>query len=252
MEQGRRGRPARAVEVRTVAPMLPDSGARSVTTTTAIVFDFDGVLADTEGLHLRAFQETLAARGWALGREEYVERYLGYDDRDLFLAFAADSHRSLSPADVDALVADKARRYDRRLAAGTVLFDGAIEAVGRLGRQHRLAIASGSLHGEIAAILAANGLTGLIPVVIGADDVRRSKPAPDPYAAAVAALGVPASQAVAIEDSRWGLLSARAAGLRTIGLTTSYSAEALEHADVVLHGLDQVTTDLVHSMLGVR
>jgi HAD superfamily hydrolase (TIGR01509 family) len=223
-----------------------------VTTNTAIVFDFDGVLADTEGLHLRAFQDALAARGWTLGRDEYFERYLGYDDRGLFAAFAADTKRSLSSAEVEALVLDKAMRYEQRVATGSVLFDGAIETVARLEPRHRLGIASGSLHGEIVAILAANGLTDAIRVVIGADDVRRSKPAPDPYATAVAALGVPASRAVAIEDSRWGLMSARAAGLRTIGLTTSYSAEALDCADVVLRGLEDVTTDLVQSLLGVK
>ena len=223
-----------------------------MTHATAVVFDFDGVLADTEGLHFRAFREALAERGWTLGRGDYFHRYLGYDDRDLFAAFAADAHLSLSLEDVTALVIDKARRYDRRLAAGSVLFDGAADAVARLGARHLIGIASGSLHRDIAAILEANGLTESIGVVIGADDVRRSKPAPEPYAAAVSALGVPPSRAVAIEDSRWGLISARTAGLRTIGLTTSYPADALDQADVVLDGLDQVTTDLVDSLLGLR
>ena len=88
--------------------------------------------------------------------------------------------------------------------------------------------------------------------MIGADDVARSKPAPDVYAAAVAALGVSPSNAVAIEDSRWGLLSAREAGLRTIGITTSYPANALDLADLVVHDLDDITTDVVASLLGRR
>jgi beta-phosphoglucomutase len=219
---------------------------------TAVVFDFDGVLADTEGLHLRAFQEVLAGRGWTLRRDDYFDRYLGYDDRDLILSFAADANLPLTAGEVDALLVEKARRYDRRVAAGSVLFDGAAGAIARLGARHRLGIASGSLHGEIAAILAANGLTASIAVVVGADDVPRSKPAPDPYAAAVAALGVAAERAVAIEDSRWGLVSARMAGLRTIGVTTSYPAGSLDQADVVVGGLDEVTMDLVDSLLGLR
>lgn len=218
----------------------------------AVVFDFDGVLADTEGLHLRAFQEALAARGWTLNRADYVERYLGYDDRDMVRAFAQDTVAGLSEAEVEAIVLDKARLYDQRLAAGSVLFDTAADAIARLGARYRLGIASGSFHGEIETILAANHLAHAIAVVVGADDVRRSKPAPDPYVAAVEALGVPASQAVAIEDSQWGLLSARAAGLRTIGVTTSHPACALAHADVVVGGLDDVTTELVDSLLGLR
>jgi beta-phosphoglucomutase len=217
----------------------------------AVVFDFDGVLADTEGLHLRAFQDVFAARGWTLDRGAYFERYLGYDDRDLVIAFAADASHDLSPADVTAIVTDKAARFDRRIASGSVLFDGAAAAIARLaGARYRLGIASGSYHGEIAAILAANDLRHAIDVIIGADDVRRGKPAPDPYAAAVDALGVAPSRAVAIEDSRWGLASARAAGLRTIGVTTSYAADALDQADAIVGGLDEVTPALVDALLG--
>ena len=99
-------------------------------------------------------------------------------------------------------------------------------------------------------MLAAAGLTQAFAAVVGADDVPRSKPAPDPYLAAVRALGVPASAAVAIEDSHWGLESARAAGLRTIALTTSYGAAALGDADLVLDSLDDVTVDTVERLLG--
>ena len=221
-----------------------------MTSARAVVFDFDGVLADTEGLHLRAFQDVFAVRGWTLERAEYFDRYLGFDDRELVRAFAADSSRSLSSADEDIIIADKARLYEQRAAAGSILFPGAARTIARLGAAFRLAIASGSLRGEIAAVLAANDLTRAIAAVIGADDVARSKPAPDAYAAAVAALGVAPSDAVAIEDSRWGLVSARAAGLRTIGITTSYPAGALDLADVIVHDLDEVTTDVVDSLLG--
>jgi beta-phosphoglucomutase len=219
----------------------------------AVVFDFDGVLADTEGLHLRAFQDAFAPRGWTLDRADYFERYLGYGDVDMIVTFAADANLAVSPADVTAIVADKARSYDRRVASGSVLFDGAAAAIARLGAaRYRLAIASGSFHEEIEAILAANHLRHAIGAIIGADDVRRGKPAPDPYAAAVDALGVAPARAVAIEDSQWGLASARAAGLRTIGVTTSHPASALHLADTVVAGLDAITTDLVDSLLGMR
>jgi len=215
----------------------------------AVVFDFDGVLADTEGLHLRAFQEVFARRGWTLDREAYFERYLGFDDHDLVTHFANDRALPLSQRDALGLVEEKTRLYDDRLAAGAVLFEGAAAAIARLGARYRLAIASGSIRSEILAVLDAAGLQHAIPVVVGADDVDRSKPAPDPYLKAVAALGVPPSHAVAIEDSRWGLASARAAGLRTIGITTSYPAQALAPADAVVHSLDAIDAALVDSLL---
>ena len=221
-------------------------------TRAAVVFDFDGVLADTEGLHLAAFQETFTARGWTLDRDAYFSRYLGFDDRDLVAEFLADQGVSASAAEQAAIIIDKGRRYDARVASGHVLFPGAVPAVERLGAEFNLAIASGSLRGEILAILRANQLDRAIPIVVGADDVKESKPAPDSYALAVEKLGVAPAAAVAIEDSHWGLVAARAAGLRTIGVTTSYPASALGLAHAVVSSLDEVTADLVRRLLTVR
>jgi beta-phosphoglucomutase len=215
----------------------------------AVVFDFDGVLADTESLHLAAFQDTFTGRGWTLTREVYFANYLGYDDRDLVRAFASDSGFRIGATDLEAILSDKARRYERRLAAGAILFPTAAAAIARLGSSFRLAIASGSLRGEILAILRANRLNDAFPVVVGADDVANSKPAPDLYAAAVERLGVSPSAAVAVEDSQWGLTSARAAGLKAIGITTSYPAHALRQADAIVHSLDELTVEFVSAML---
>ena len=215
----------------------------------AVVFDFDGVLADTEHLHLFAFQDTFVARGWTLDRHAYFANYLGYDDRDLIRAFSTDRALDIGPADVEAILVDKSRNYERRLAAGGVLFPTAPSAIARLSASYRLAIASGSLRAEILSILRANNLADAFEAVVGADDVARSKPAPDPYAAAVTRLGVAPSAAVAIEDSQWGLTAARTAGLRTIGITTSYPASALGLADTVVDSLDEVTDALVERLL---
>ena len=218
----------------------------------AVVFDFDGVLADTEGAHLAAFQDAFAPRGWTLTRAEYFERYLGFDDRDLVRAFARDRGLSLGAADADAVLLDKARRYEQRLSRGALLFPTAAAAVARLAAHYRIGIASGSLRAEILAILHANGLADAFSTIVGADDVARSKPAPDSYATAVDRLGVRPSAAVAIEDSQWGLASARDAGLRTIGITTSYPAPALSMAHAVVDSLDEVTVEVVDRLLGVR
>jgi beta-phosphoglucomutase len=220
-----------------------------VTPTGAVVFDFDGVLADTEGLHLRAFQDAFSGRGWTLDQAAYFERYLGFDDRDLVRAFAIDSRLVLEPGDEDAIVAAKAVAYEARLAGGAVLFAGAAAAIARLGGAYRLGIASGSLRAEIEAVLGAAGLAAAFAIIVGADDVARSKPAPDPYLEAVARLDVPSGRAVAIEDSRWGLASARAAGLRTIGITTSYPAATLASADAVVASLDEITVEVVHNLI---
>jgi len=215
----------------------------------AVVFDFDGVLADTERLHLAAFQDVFRARGWQLDEAAYFNRYLGFEDRDLVRAFAIDARIVLDPDDEARLVEAKARAYDARLGERSVLFPGAAEAVSRLQPHYRLGVASGSRHAEIEVVLGAAGLVPAFTAIVAADDVTRSKPAPDVYQEAVRRLGVPAARAVAVEDSRWGLAAARAAGLRTIGLTTSYPAPTLATADLVVASLDAVTVEAVAALL---
>jgi len=214
-----------------------------------VVFDFDGVLADSEGLHLAAFQDVLSARGWTLARATYFDRYLGYDDRDLLETFLADHDIQVPPAELDAIVAEKGRRYDARVQGNNILFPAAAACVARLRGAFALGIASGSLHEEIADILRANNLQQAFEVVVGADDVAQSKPAPDSYATAVERLGVRPQDAVAIEDSHWGLTAARAAGLRTIAITTSYPRHALQAADAVIDSLDEVTPEFISRLM---
>ena len=84
--------------------------------------------------------------------------------------------------------------------------------------------------------------------VVGADDVTSGKPAPEPYVKAAALLGVAPASAVAIEDSKWGLESARAAGLRTIGITTTYPASALAVADLIVDSLDEITVETIDGL----
>ena len=215
----------------------------------AVVFDFDGVLADTERLHLLAFQEAFRERRWTLTDAAYFERYLGFDDRDLVRAFTIDARVALKAGDEDALVAAKARAYEAHVARGSVLFAGAAPAVARLGARYKLGIASGSLRSEIVHILGPDALVPAFQAIVGADDVTRSKPAPDVYLTALARLDVPASVAVAIEDSRWGLAAARAAGLRTIAVTTSYPAATLSSADRVVTSLDEIGVELIDELI---
>lgn len=213
-----------------------------------VVFDFDGVLADSEALHLRALRAAYATQGWALTDEDYFAYYLGFDDRGCISEFARRQGITLTPALVEAVLNDKTRRYMAMLESGDVLFPTARPCIERLAATMPLAIASGSLRGEIENILDANRLRHHFATIVGADDVREGKPAPDSYALAVARLGVAPADAVAIEDSPWGLLSARTAGLHTIGITTSYTADALTHAHHVIGSLDEVTPELLASL----
>lgn len=214
----------------------------------AIVFDFDGVLADSEAIHLRALKAAFGARGWSLSDADYYTHYLGFDDRGCIAAFTAREGLTISSDEASAVLRDKEQRYAALLSAGDILFPTVGPCLERLSPHLPLAIASGSLRGEIEHILDANGIRHYFQTIIGADDVREGKPAPESYTRAVEALGFRGHQAVAIEDSPWGLQSARAAGLYTFGITTSYRAASLTDAHEVIDSLDAITPERLQQL----
>jgi len=214
----------------------------------AVVFDFDGVLADSEPLHFRAFRDVLRGVSLALTEEAYYARYLGYDDVRAFQAIAQDSGITLTEAEVGHLVAQKAVRLEALERGTSVLFPGARNAVIRMAARRPIAIASGARREEIERTLDREGLRSHFPVLVAAEDTAASKPDPAPYRRAVELLalqrtGLRAFECVAVEDSRWGLVSARDAGLRTIAVTHSYPAAALTDADAVIDHLDGLTEE---------
>ena len=219
-----------------------------------VIFDFDGVIADTERLHLQAFQQALSGGPMTLTEEAYDARYLGYDDAGVFHAVAADHGRRLAPGELERMVTEKGRRYDALVAAGEVVFSDAPDCIARLAADVILGVASGALHREIEAVLEGAGLRRHFAAIVAADDVERSKPAPDSYARAVellsAELGRPPSPSgfVAIEDSRWGIQAAAAAGLRCVGITTSYGAQDLPGAALVVSRLAEVDRDALAAL----
>lgn len=218
----------------------------------AIVFDFDGVLADSEPLHLGAAQEACAADGVTITRGEYYADYVGFDDRGMFRAIAAAHGRAWDDGKIGALVEAKARAFDAVIARTDVLYPGAAECVERMAAVYPIGIASGALRHEISAVLRRAGLDHHFRFIVSAEDTPRSKPAPDPYIRAAALHGVAPSNCVAIEDSRWGLESAKVAGMRCVGITHTYPAGALPGADVVIGSLAEFTPDLAADLLVAR
>jgi beta-phosphoglucomutase len=214
----------------------------------AVVFDFDGVLADSEPLHLRAFQEVLAGLGITLTREEYYARYLGFADEGAFEAIAETYGWKPTPQQIASLVREKATVFDAMLAETDVLYPGAAECVTRLAGDFPLGIASGALKHEILAVLERYELAARFRFVVAAGDTRMSKPAPDPYRRAAALHGIPSQNCLAIEDSRWGIESAKAAGLMCVGITNTYPASELDGADAVIGSLAEFTTEFIRRL----
>jgi beta-phosphoglucomutase len=218
----------------------------------AIIFDFDGVIANSEPLHFQAYRDLLADRHVTLSERDYYDRYLGFDDVGAFQAIAADRGLAWTRAEVDALVGAKAERLEALERDISVLFPGAADAVRLAAGAVPIAIASGARGDEIRRVLRREHLISCFTAIVAAEDTPISKPAPDPYLRALTLLRaavdmrLAAGDCAAIEDSRWGLESARAAGMRTVAVTNTYGKSALDaFADLVIPSLSAMDLDLV-------
>ena len=217
----------------------------------AIIFDFDGVIANSEPLHLRAFQLALAEENIILTPSEYYARYLGFDDVGAFAAIARDRGTPMTDRQMTALVARKAAIMQEMMHGDSVLFPGARDFVRRAAATVPIAIASGALRHEIDGIVAGGGIADLFSTIVASGDTPEGKPSPAPYLLAFhrlcEAAGTPldSRRCVAIEDSRWGLDSAGSAGLRCVGVTSSYAAHELPGAELVVPGLHALTLEML-------
>lgn len=213
----------------------------------AIIFDFDGVIANSEPLHFRAWRDTLATVGVPLTAEEYYEKYLGYDDVEMIETLARDRALAYDPRRQTTLIAEKGERFLELQHGDAVLFPGAADFIRAAAAEMPIAIASGALRHEIEEILTHSRLLPHFRAIVASGETPRSKPAPDPYRRAFELLqpfaqGLEPSQCVAIEDSHWGLQAARGAGLRAVAVTSSYPADQLTaYADLIVPGLGALT-----------
>lgn len=215
----------------------------------AIVFDFDGVIANTEPIHLRAFQEELRAQGLSLSERDYVDRYLGMSDRECFEAMSRDQGRPLDGAVIDRMVSRKSVRVQALATAASPVFPGVPDCVREWSRAVPVAIASGAPRVEIEAVLAGAALLPFFSTMVSADDPVAGKPSPAPYVLALERLAIATGRAsafdpgccVAIEDSRCGIAAAKRAGLRVVGVASSYPASELAGVDLIVSAVADLT-----------
>jgi len=214
----------------------------------AVLFDFDGILVDSEPMHHRAFTEVLDPLGMGFPWQEYVEIYMGFDDRDAFREAFRAKGIDLDGATLAKLVAAKSRAFHDGLRNGVTAYPGAVPMIESLHAEGRpLALCSGALRSDIDPILAQLGVARRFDVIISADDVRRSKPDPESYALAFARLSerhatvltVP-GRSIAVEDTPTGIRSAKGAGLRVLAVTNSYGAGELSEAEWIVDSLEGV------------
>ncbi len=197
----------------------------------AILFDFDGVLLDSEPLHAACWAEVLAPFGVHLTWEEYGARYVGMDDREMLRLIAAEHQ---PPLDWEALWAQypaKKELFRRRMR--NPVFPAALPGLlERLHGEYKLAVVSSSARTEIEPPLEICNLRRFFGALVDGGAVERHKPAPEPYLLAARLLGARAP--LVVEDSAPGIASGRAAGFDVLAVPSA--AEMPERLRTCLSG----------------
>ena len=202
----------------------------------ALIFDFNGVLADDDPIHMEAFRQVASEEGLSFTDEEYMEKYLPLNDWDCFETLFSERSRRLPPTKLEELIRRKSVYYFRAIAEKSVLFPDAARAVRSAARRCRLAIASGARRDEIFHILRSGGIDHCFSAVVAAEDVQFGKPHPEPFSRAHEKLmemdgTLKTSECVAIEDSIGGVQSAHRAGMRCLAIAHSYGPARLRTAN---------------------
>jgi HAD superfamily hydrolase (TIGR01509 family) len=213
----------------------------------AIIFDMDGVICDSENLHMQAFQEILKQEGIMITDQEYYDQYLAHDDRGSFES-ALEAHQRPPPdiKGMNALLSAKARVFDELIKDGLVIYPGVDAFIRKAAKRFALALASGARRLEVEYVLKKGKIRDVFSAIISADEVKDGKPQPEAFLRALELLnerrldGTPAiqvSETLVIEDSPRCIRTANALGMKTAGMATSYKPEELHEAHLVIDSL---------------
>jgi HAD superfamily hydrolase (TIGR01509 family) len=207
----------------------------------AVIFDFDGVIVDSERLHWTAFNKILEPFDKHISWDEYIGSYIGCDDRGTF----RHAFPNLEKNELAELIRKKAAAFQELLEGdGAAALPGSVELIEKLSGNIPLAICTGALREDILPILGSLGISDAFDTIVTADDTHISKPDPAPYSKAWNNLTKifqhleSVTTGLAIEDTPAGIASAKAASLRVLAVTNSYKKEFLTLADAVVDSLE--------------
>lgn len=229
----------------------------------AVIFDFDGVITDSEILHLRSFNEVLAQFGVEIATKDYYKEYLGLTDLDLFNLLADKNLLEIDARQITNLAEQKKQVFEKLAKTEGRIIEGVRDFLQMLKQNDiPMAICSGALLAEIELILEEARLRPFFEAIVSAEQVKKGKPNPEGFLLTLQKLNhivsaeagiqnsILANQCIAIEDSHWGLEAARAAGMHTIAVTNSYEAEQLKPAEKIVTQLDELSIDALQKLCG--
>jgi len=212
---------------------------------TTVIFDLDGLLADTEPLHCRAYQDALQSEGASLTKADYIEHWVrsGKGIAD----WVALHGLNVDPL---ALRVKKSARYLELLASSLRPMDGALELLKVLYGNKTLALASSSYQDAVDGVLEGLNIAHYFKAIVTGLDVPRVKPAPDIFLTAARRVGVVSSECVVIEDAEKGVLAAYQAGMSCIAVPNAHTRHHdFSKASRVCSSLNEITLQSIETMV---
>jgi beta-phosphoglucomutase len=223
----------------------------------AVIFDFDGVITDSEVLHLRSFNKVLAQYGVEISTRDYYKEYLGLSDIDCFKALVDKKILQKPASGIENLAREKNEVFEKLAKTEGRIIEGVRDFLQMLGRNNiPMAICSGALLTEIELVLEQARLRSFFEVIVSAEFVKKGKPSPEGFLLTLKKLNhgrqnvISANQCIVIEDSHWGLEAARAAGMHSVAVTNSYDADQLTLAEKIVTKLGELSINDLQNLCG--
>jgi len=212
----------------------------------AVLWDMDGVIADTAPFHFLAWQKVAQDRGIAFTEDDFRDTFGKRNPEIIAEKFSKD----ISPQEIDSLARRKEELF-RRIATQSIKpFPGVLNLLLSLrSAEWKMALVSSTPVENIELITHSLEITGLFDTTVADRDVLRGKPDPEGFLLAAERLGVAPSSCVVIEDAIAGVRAAKNAGMKCIAVTNTHPAERLKEADRVVDSLEIVTVNTIESVL---
>jgi beta-phosphoglucomutase len=214
----------------------------------AVIFDFDGVITDSEILHLRAFNQSLEPYGIEISTKDYYTNYLGFSDYDCYKTLIDNGLLNIDERQIGDILKVKSKIFEELTKTEGRTIEGVHEFLQMLEDNNiPMAICSGSLLVEIEVMLEESGLRHYFTEIVSAEQVKKGKPHPEGFLLSLKKLNqkyppsIAANECIVIEDSHWGLQAGKDAGMHTIAVTNSYDAEQLSLAEKIVSHLNELT-----------
>lgn len=212
----------------------------------ALIFDFDGVIVDSEPLHFKLFQRVLEDEGIYLSEEDYISKYLAFDDKTFFFRALNDRGKYKSADQILKLINKKSKMFETLIETEIKVFPGVLKFLKAVNGKYPAAIGSGALRSEIVLILEYTQLAEYFDFVVSADEVVKCKPDPEVYLKVLNEFNIQRrkkllpKECLVFEDALHGIAAAKSAGMNCVAVSNSYSKDEIKDADFVISSFDKI------------